>query len=108
MIGCKKLSRHLFAALVMSALLIQGAVPSSAQTNEANLSGIVFDSTRAVLPGATVSLVSRGRGITRTTTSNDSGSYQFSFVQPDTYDLDSDGNTLEPRRRPARHRHRAG
>ncbi|MBY0496665.1 MAG: TonB-dependent receptor [Cyanobacteria bacterium] len=65
-----------------------GLAPAWAQTTEANLSGIVFDNTRGSLPGATVTLSNQNTGIARTTTSNDTGSYQFSFVQPGTYTVE--------------------
>ena len=91
MMGFHRSWRFVFVAPVLCVVMILAAgtlAPARAQTNEANLSGIVFDSTRASLPGATVNLVNKNTGIARSTTSNDSGSYQFSFVQPGTYDIE--------------------
>lgn len=85
-------SRHTSLAGLACVLVLSGmgvVPPAWAQTNEASLSGIVYDTTGSVLPGATLSLVSTARGITRTTTSNETGAYQFSFVLPGTYDLEA-------------------
>jgi outer membrane receptor protein involved in Fe transport len=89
--GWSRLFRIVSAApflCALSLLSVGAAVPAWAQTNEANLSGIIYDSTHAVLPGATVNLVSVDRGITRSAVSNEAGAYQFSFVQPGSYEIE--------------------
>src|SRR5262245_48608072 len=91
MTGGNSLWRCLSLASILGILMVVGTgglAPARAQTNEANLSGVVFDTTRASVPGATVSLVNKNTGIARSSTTNETGSYQFSFVQPGTYDLE--------------------
>lgn len=91
MTGSNRLPRQITSAAVfLCALVILGpAIPAAgAQTNEATLSGVVYDTTRAALPGANVNLTNRSTGITRSTTTNETGSYQFPFVVPGTYDLE--------------------
>ena len=92
MMVCRTLSRCISAAPILCVVMILGiggVVPLSAQTNEANLSGIVSDSSGSVIPGATVNLIDTTRGITRTAVSNETGAYQFPFVQPGTYDIEA-------------------
>jgi hypothetical protein len=83
----EKLPRYAGTAILFAILPAMEA-PMQAQTTEANLAGIVYDSSRSVVQGASINLVSKDRGITRTTTSNDAGAYQFPFVQPGTYDIE--------------------
>jgi hypothetical protein len=71
------------ACLALATLL---SLPVFAQTDGA-LSGTVHDTSAAVLPQATVRLVSREQGTVRTVDTNQAGVYQFSFLPPGTYDL---------------------
>src|SRR5258705_10605885 len=50
-----------------------------------SLTGTVTDQSGAVLPGATVLLLSPDTGQTRTTITNNSGSYRFALLAPGTY-----------------------
>src|SRR4029453_989082 len=90
--GLQSSSRCVYVLTVLYALMIVGAgslSPARAQTNEASLSGILYDSTGSVMPGVTVNLVSQSTGITRSTVSNETGAYQFPFVQPGTYNIEA-------------------
>src|ERR1700732_5287074 len=60
----------------------------SLHAQEAALSGSVQDATGAVVPQATVKLTSRDRGIAQTVQTNQSGVYQFSFLQAGGYDIE--------------------
>src|SRR5262245_18584133 len=73
-----------YAGLV--AALVLGSMPASAQTTTGTVTGNVKDPTGAVIPGATVVLVSETRG-TRTApaVTNENGDYVFPNVTPDTY-----------------------
>jgi len=65
------------------------AVPHvGAQTSSA-LSGIVHDSTGAVLPGVGIKLTNVDQGVVRTAVSNEAGVYQFSFLPSGTYDVEA-------------------
>ena len=63
---------------------------AAGQTTTATLQGIVRDASRAVLPGATVTLRDVNTGFARTTTSDRAGAYVLSFVPTGTYDLHVD------------------
>ena len=92
MMACRRWSRCISVGPILCVLMIFGTgglVSISAQTNEASLSGIVSDSTGSVIPGATVNLIDMTRGITRTAVSNETGAYQFPFIQPGTYDVEA-------------------
>lgn len=75
--------RLLFGLLV--AMLL--STPALAQSITGTVSGIVTDSNGAAIPGATATLVGNQKGDTRTDTTNDSGRFSFSAVQPGTYTL---------------------
>ncbi len=59
--------------------------PRFAQTLTGQLSGTVVDSSDAVLPGSTVTLVNELSGDQRTTVTNESGNFVFAAVQSGTY-----------------------
>ena len=52
-----------------------------------SLIGDVADPSRAVLPGATVTVTNRDTGLQRETTTDGSGAYSFRDLQPGTYEL---------------------
>jgi hypothetical protein len=58
-----------------------------AQTTSASVTGVVMDSSRAVMPGVTVTLTSRSQGDTLTTVTDAEGRFVFTIVRPDTYIL---------------------
>jgi hypothetical protein len=60
-------------------------VPAGAQSLTGQLSGTVVDTSDAVLPGVTVTLINELSGDQRTTVSNASGNFVFAAVQAGTY-----------------------
>lgn len=68
-------------ALLMSASLCHG------QAFTANLTGVLTDSSGAVIPGATVQLTNAATNDKRTTRSGASGQYTFSQLIPGSYEL---------------------
>jgi carboxypeptidase family protein/TonB-dependent receptor-like protein len=64
--------RHFFLVLLGFAICTQLAF---AQVNTATISGTVHDSSGAVLPGASVTIVNQETGISRTVVSNETGRY---------------------------------
>ena len=69
-----------FARVAVGALLsLLVAAPTFGQGAVSEVNGSVFDSSQALLPGVTVTLVEEATGITRTVVSNDRGR----FVVPD-------------------------
>jgi hypothetical protein len=76
--------RTLLLALVAAALLFtQNAV---AQTDLGSITGFVRDPTGAVVPGAKVTVKNQA-GLTRTSTTNESGRYTITNVPPSTYSI---------------------
>ena len=68
--------------------LILGTLCASelvAQDYRAKMQGVVTDSSKAALPGATVTLSNDNTGVETIRTANESGHYIFDFVDPGTY-----------------------
>ena len=63
------------------------ALSLAAASQTANLSGIVRDSSHAVVLGARVTVAKENTGINRSTSSNDQGIYHFSFLSPGSYTI---------------------
>src|SRR5205809_1060491 len=79
------MQRTWFAVLVSLVL----SVPSFAQTL-GTITGEVKDSTGAVVPGATVTVVNKATNATRTTTTNEVGLFDFPALQPGEYTVKSE------------------
>ena len=75
----------------VSALLIAGLMAFSnlvgAQNGTTSLRGAIADSKGAVLPGATVTIIDKQTGYTRSVKTDGHGEYQFLQVPPSTYAL---------------------
>ena len=83
-------SRRLSAVVGLAALgLVFSGAPTvlHAQTTSASVTGTLHDAQGGVLPGATVSLISRTQGNTLTATSDGEGRFVFPIVRPDAYTL---------------------
>ena len=63
------------------------SVPSSAQVSGGSITGTVTDSTGAVIPGATVTIVNRGTGIVQTLKATSTGLFNKPNLDPGTYDV---------------------
>jgi hypothetical protein len=59
-----------------------------AQTSTATLKGLVTDNTGAATPGAVVNLTQVSTGTRRTFTTDTSGQFTFTFIEPGSYALD--------------------
>lgn len=84
------ISRHrsyLLGARCLSVLLLGLllGVLASAQSNRAQLRGLVTDSSGAVVPNATVTLLNVNTGVSTVKKTSDTGLYLFDLVQPGTY-----------------------
>src|SRR5215831_16545870 len=71
--------------LVPLLVLLVAAAPAAGQGVSGSIAGTIVDQTRQVVPGATITLLNELTGDTRATTSNDTGAFVFSAVQPGTY-----------------------
>src|SRR6185437_11247432 len=75
-------------ALLAVALMLFWTLPLVAQsTISGGITGTVSDPSGAVVPNATVSLKNDATGQIQTQTTNSSGVYRFSFLNPGTYTL---------------------
>src|SRR5215470_14348956 len=79
------LKNHWFSVPV--ALLSISLVVSNAfsQTVTGTISGVVVDSSGAIMAGSTVRLINEQTGSVRTANTNDEGRFSFAAVQPGTY-----------------------
>lgn len=66
-------------SLIAIALFL-GSIPVAAQIDRATLVGTVTDSTGAVIPGATVAVVSQETGLRRQAQTGETGTYTFSLL----------------------------
>ncbi len=66
-------------------LLLQPSL--HAQTNRAQLNGIVTDTSGAVIPSVQVTVLNTGTGQVRNVTTDDSGAYTLPLLEPGKYDI---------------------
>ncbi len=64
--------------------------PAFAQTSFGTITGVVRDSTGAVLPDATITVTNENTGLTRQVTTDGSGNYLVSSLQPSVYTLSAE------------------
>src|SRR3954454_12563197 len=67
----------MYRNICLTILLVAIAAPSFGQRITATIRGTVTDSTGAVLPGASVTAKGEETGFTRSTVTNQTGSYSF-------------------------------
>ncbi len=88
-------SSKFFKTFLMLCALLAGFLPAhrgNAQLTGATLSGQVTDVQRAVIPGASLVIRNLGTDIGRTVTSNGSGIYTVSDLQPGLYSVTATAN----------------
>src|ERR1700724_213841 len=73
----------LVGAITICLLIAQPGLAQSIISGE--ITGTVTDSTHAVVPNATVTLVGAESGFNATTTTNSSGTFRFPLLRPGTY-----------------------
>jgi hypothetical protein len=74
-------------ALAAVAVLVLATMTGRAQTSSATLTGTVFDTSNAVVPGATVALTNDASGAVRREVSNGDGYFTFAAIQPGSYTI---------------------
>lgn len=80
-------SRNWLRLLLVLLATMLLSVPAVAQSVKGTVSGNVTDSNGAAIPGATVTLVGDQKADTRSVTTNDSGRFSFTAIQPGTYSI---------------------
>ena len=78
---------RLLRSVLLGVAVVLAAQSAQAQVLYGGLIGDVADPSRAVLPGATVTVTNRDTGLQRETTTDGSGAYSFRDLQPGTYEL---------------------
>jgi len=74
-----------WAALVLVAALVLTGPAAKAQSSSGTINGTVYDTTGALVPGATIVLKNQASGDQRTDVSNGEGFFSFVAVPPGTY-----------------------
>jgi hypothetical protein len=78
-------SHWVYRSLLAVILILSATGLALAQS--ASLSGIVTDKTKAIVPGAAVTLTGANTGIKRTNTTNNQGVYNIPFLMPGNYTI---------------------
>ena len=82
------MNKELATSLGLCAIVMMTALTASGQTAGAGtITGTLTDQSGAAVPGAAVVVHNTDTGIDRTTTSNDSGIYIATFLQPGNYEV---------------------
>lgn len=79
---------------VVALCLFAGIGQIFAQAGNGNITGVVTDSNGAVIPNATVKLVSTAKGTELTTTASSSGIYSFTNLEPGNYSVSATGGNF--------------
>jgi hypothetical protein len=79
-------SRSVIRVLGVAMLLAAWAIPGQAQT-QGEITGLVTDSSGAVISGASVTVTNKANGAARKATTNDEGIYAFPSLPPGVYEL---------------------
>src|SRR4030095_2700238 len=76
-----------FVLWTVASLMMALVLPASlhAQETRGKISGRVTDTTKAILPGASVTVTDVARGTTATATTNEQGLFQVNYLLPGTY-----------------------
>ncbi len=75
------------AFIVLALVLLWGAMAFAQATARTSLQGVVYDQTKAVIPGATVVVTQKATGASRSTTTDATGNYRFDFLAVGEYSI---------------------
>ncbi|HZY60972.1 MAG TPA: carboxypeptidase-like regulatory domain-containing protein, partial [Edaphobacter sp.] len=85
---------------VFVAFLLAFLCPSlHSQTLDTSILGTATDNTGAVLPGATVTVLSTSTGIKKTAVTGSEGQYAVTYLAPGTYDVTIEAKGFTPQKR---------
>src|ERR1700757_5290564 len=82
-----------FGVLMMMGLLLLGSL--HAQTGQSNLTGVVSDSSGAIVSGARVNVSNAATGIVRTTVTDGSGLFSIQALNPGEYRVTVSGKGFQ-------------
>jgi hypothetical protein len=83
-----------FLTMVVS-LALFGAVGLKAQTTQASISGVVSDASGAVVPGVTIKVTDKNRGVSHQGQTNRTGLYVITNLIPSTYQVTAEKSGFE-------------
>jgi hypothetical protein len=83
--------------LGIGVLCVMGLLAQSA-ANKATINGSIFDPNQALVPNASVSIKNTGTGAVRTVSSNESGFYLATFVDPGSYEIEAKAPGFAPKK----------
>lgn len=86
-------------ALIALAVLLASTIPAAAQGGRSTISGTVYDSAQAVLPGVSVTATNEATGITRTAITGAEGQFVMPTLVPGTYTVTAEVQGFKPRSR---------
>ncbi len=96
-----RIAETLRGTVILLFMFLGYAVYSSqAQLYTGSFTGVITDSSGAVIPAAKVTLMDDERGITVLSTADAQGRYLFRSVQPGVYTVSAEATSFEPQRNP--------
>src|SRR5271157_2640412 len=90
-----RLALHLTLLAITSVLLVPADLWAQGETTSAIL-GQVTDSSNAVVPAATVTVINRETGLKRSARTDDAGRFNFPQLKPGSYTLKVEAQGFEP------------
>ena len=91
------MTRNIFMRfLPLAAILMLAASGVFAQAGTGSITGVVSDTTGAVVPNATVKLVNKATNQEKTATATDDGIFNFTLLQPGTYTVTASSGSFAP------------
>jgi hypothetical protein len=82
----KKRRRGIVLLVVAAALMVASATFAQVETR-GKITGRVTDTTKGIIPGATVTVTDVARNATQTSTTNEQGLFQFNYLLPGSYSV---------------------
>src|SRR5215469_6168713 len=82
--------RSVCLLVLLSALGLEGPGIAFAQTGNGSISGTVQDTTKASIPGVSVTATNVDTNVEQTQVTNESGTYSFAVLPPGTYKITGD------------------
>ena len=79
----KIFSSKTLSAMILLVLVAVGQSFGQAQAGSGQITGVVTDSNGAVVPSASLTLISKSTNETKTSTTGGDGTYRFVLLQPD-------------------------
>ncbi len=97
----KILLKSFLTSLIFCLLFGIGQTFAQSQASTGQITGVVRDSTNAVIPNATVTATNKNTGEGRIATTNEDGVYQFVLLRPGTYTVTASGSGFAEQTREA-------